>query len=75
MLYEGITQTLLNKSQWSLDRIREEFPLLTVILYADTSEFNGDGPCAVAEPDHLMHQPFDLKEFETIIRKTERLKL
>jgi len=70
-----LSQALLNKSQWSLDRIREEFPLLTVILYADTSEFNGDGPCAVAEPDHLMHQPFDLKEFETIIRKTERLKL
>lgn len=67
---------LLMKNQWDiLYQIKKEFPLLTVILCADSPEALKQKPDHIPEPDLLLQKPFHLKAVEQIIGKTGRQKL
>ena len=71
-----LESNLVVKNQWKiLDRIKKEFPLLTVILCTDDPEPPKLKPDHIPGPDFLLQKPFHLKAMEEIIGKTGRQKL
>lgn len=71
-----VESNLLVKNHWEiLDRIKKEFPLLTVILCTDDPEPLKLKPDHIPGPDFLLQKPFHLKVLEQIIGKTGRQKL
>ena len=61
---------------WELSRkIKERFPLLSVILYScDSLTGKPEGGMAV-KPDHLLKKPFSMLQLQNIIRETGRQRL
>jgi two-component system cell cycle sensor histidine kinase/response regulator CckA len=55
-----------------LDRIKERFPLMSVILYSGhPEELENNGPCTT-KPDALIQKPFALKDLAQQIKKIGR---
>jgi PAS domain S-box-containing protein len=61
---------------WKLmKRIKERFPLLTVILYSAEASDCGKGGKADVKPDLLLRKPFSLLQLQNHIREVGRLRL
>ncbi len=58
-----------------LKRIRERFPLLTVILYSVDAAVYGKGEKAAIKPDLLLKKPFNLLQLQNHIREVGRQRL
>ncbi|NVM21188.1 MAG: response regulator [Desulfobacterales bacterium] len=55
-----------------LEKIKERFPLLTVILYSEHPDALKQKPAGTPEPDHLLQKPFKMNRLFEIINTTGR---
>ncbi|MFH1078960.1 MAG: PAS domain S-box protein [Pseudomonadota bacterium] len=58
-----------------LKRIRERFPLLTVVLYSADPAVFGQGVSAAVEADLLLKKPFNMSQLHNYIREVGRQRL
>ena len=58
-----------------LSKIKDRFPLISVILYSGNKDVLMSRPEGVPEPDHLLEKPFDINKLLNIIYTTDRQRL
>jgi DNA-binding response OmpR family regulator len=58
-----------------LKRIRERFPLLTVILYSSEAAVSGQSVRAAIKADLLLKKPFSMSQLKNFIRDVGRQRL
>ncbi len=58
-----------------LSKIKERFPLMSVILYSGKQDVLLGRPEGVPEPDHLLEKPFGINKLLNIIYTTDRQRL
>lgn len=61
---------------WELTkRIKERFPLMSVILYSSDPQAGKQEGRTGGKPDHLLKKPFSMSQLQNIIRETGRQRL